>query len=386
MLAVKAYDLDGGSRPGRARGARRSGDPPAPERPRARRGDQGARATRRRTRADPPSRQGRSATCPCRRPSRESSSRRRARPRAISAASHELEAGGARRAARAARRSRDRGRRRRRRGRGALGEGGAARRCSPPRRSRPRRSIGALRDDPAWRPRLEAALAEACAVAAADGVELDAARQWAMIEACPTTSTTSAARDAAAGRRDRARRDRRLRRPRRREARRPDARARRAPRGGVVPSVVALIGARARLGARPGEECPPSRGPPAARLRDRDRAAVGGLRPDRRLDRQRADRPGRAVVRRRRPVPPPGGVLDVDVPGHRVDRVDAAAARRALRPVRDRARDEPLPRAGRHPARARAAARDARGRLDPRGRAGQAASREDVGRRRGSTA
>ena len=163
----------------------------------------------------------------------------------------------------------------------------------------------------------------------------------------PDDLTTSAARDAASGRRDRARRDRRLRRPRRREARRPDARARRAPRGGGVPSAIALIGARARLGARAREERPPARGPPAARLRDRDRAAVGGLRPHRRLDRQRADRAGRAVVRRRRPVPPAGRVLDVDVPGHRVDRVDAAAARGALRPVRDRARDEPLPGAGR---------------------------------------
>ena len=63
------------------------------------------------------------------------------------------------------------------------------------------RSIGALRDDRAWRPRLEAALAEACAVAAADGVELDAARQWAIIVGMPHDLTTSAARDAAAGRR-----------------------------------------------------------------------------------------------------------------------------------------------------------------------------------------
>ena len=63
------------------------------------------------------------------------------------------------------------------------------------------RSIGALRDDPAWRPRLEAALAEACAVAEGDGVELDAARQWAIIVGMPHDSTTSAARDAAAGRR-----------------------------------------------------------------------------------------------------------------------------------------------------------------------------------------
>ena len=63
------------------------------------------------------------------------------------------------------------------------------------------RSIGALCDDRAWRPRLETALAEACAVAAADGVELDAARQWAIIVGMPHDLTTSAARDAAAGRR-----------------------------------------------------------------------------------------------------------------------------------------------------------------------------------------
>ena len=61
-------------------------------------------------------------------------------------------------------------------------------------------SIGALRDDPAWRLRLEAALAEACAVAAGDGVELDAPRQWAIIVGMPHDLTTSAARDAAAGR------------------------------------------------------------------------------------------------------------------------------------------------------------------------------------------
>ena len=55
------------------------------------------------------------------------------------------------------------------------------------------------------------------------------------------------------------------------------------------------------------------------------------------------------------------------------------AARGALRPVRDRARDEPVPRAGRDPARARPAARDARGGLDPRRRARQAASRGRCG-------
>jgi 2-dehydropantoate 2-reductase len=61
-------------------------------------------------------------------------------------------------------------------------------------------AVGRLRSDPAWRPRLEDALAEACAVAAADGAMLDPAGQWAIIEAMPRGLTTSAARDAAAGR------------------------------------------------------------------------------------------------------------------------------------------------------------------------------------------
>jgi 2-dehydropantoate 2-reductase len=61
------------------------------------------------------------------------------------------------------------------------------------------RTVGPLRGDAAWRPRLEAALAEACAVAAADGVELDAGAQWAIIEAMPDDLSTSAARDAASG-------------------------------------------------------------------------------------------------------------------------------------------------------------------------------------------
>ena len=58
------------------------------------------------------------------------------------------------------------------------------------------RPLGELRSDP----RLRAALDEACAVAAADGVDVSAADQWAMIEAMPATLTTSAARDVAAGR------------------------------------------------------------------------------------------------------------------------------------------------------------------------------------------
>jgi 2-dehydropantoate 2-reductase len=62
------------------------------------------------------------------------------------------------------------------------------------------RPVGELRSDAAWRRRLEAALGEACAVAAADGVSLDAAAQWVIIEGMASGLTTSAARDAAAGR------------------------------------------------------------------------------------------------------------------------------------------------------------------------------------------
>jgi 2-dehydropantoate 2-reductase len=61
-------------------------------------------------------------------------------------------------------------------------------------------AVGRLRVDEAWRQRLVAALDEACAVAAADGAALDAAAQWAIIEAMPDDLTTSAARDAASGR------------------------------------------------------------------------------------------------------------------------------------------------------------------------------------------
>ena len=60
--------------------------------------------------------------------------------------------------------------------------------------------VGALRDDPAWRPRLEAALGEACAVAEADGVELDPAAQWAIVERLHAGLVPSAARDASVGR------------------------------------------------------------------------------------------------------------------------------------------------------------------------------------------
>jgi len=62
------------------------------------------------------------------------------------------------------------------------------------------RTFGGVRDDPGWRERLVRALDEAVAVAAADGVRLSAVDQWAKIEAMPSELTTSAARDAAAGR------------------------------------------------------------------------------------------------------------------------------------------------------------------------------------------
>ena len=60
--------------------------------------------------------------------------------------------------------------------------------------------VGALRDDPSWRERMRASLDEAVSAAAADGIALAADEQWGMIEAMPPELTTSAARDAAAGR------------------------------------------------------------------------------------------------------------------------------------------------------------------------------------------
>jgi 2-dehydropantoate 2-reductase len=60
--------------------------------------------------------------------------------------------------------------------------------------------VGRLRADPAWRARLGVALGEACSAARAEGVALDPAAQWAIIEAMSDALTTSTARDAAAGR------------------------------------------------------------------------------------------------------------------------------------------------------------------------------------------
>jgi 2-dehydropantoate 2-reductase len=63
------------------------------------------------------------------------------------------------------------------------------------------RTVGQLRRDNDWRPRLQEAIAEACRVAEADGVGLRASAQWEIIEDMDPATTTSAARDVAAGRR-----------------------------------------------------------------------------------------------------------------------------------------------------------------------------------------
>jgi 2-dehydropantoate 2-reductase len=62
------------------------------------------------------------------------------------------------------------------------------------------RPIGWLRASAEWRDRLRSALGEACAVAQAAGITCDPTEQWGIIEAMPELLTTSAARDAAAGR------------------------------------------------------------------------------------------------------------------------------------------------------------------------------------------
>ncbi|MGH3078510.1 MAG: ketopantoate reductase family protein [Gaiellaceae bacterium] len=63
------------------------------------------------------------------------------------------------------------------------------------------RSIGELRSDGEWRERIRHAIAEACAVAEADGVPLRVTAQWDIIDQMADETTTSAARDVAAGRR-----------------------------------------------------------------------------------------------------------------------------------------------------------------------------------------
>jgi 2-dehydropantoate 2-reductase len=61
------------------------------------------------------------------------------------------------------------------------------------------RPVGELRADPEWRPRFQEAVAEACRVAAADGVALSADAEWEIIETMPPLLTSSTARDIAAG-------------------------------------------------------------------------------------------------------------------------------------------------------------------------------------------
>jgi 2-dehydropantoate 2-reductase len=61
------------------------------------------------------------------------------------------------------------------------------------------RPVGELRTDPVWGPRFRAAIEEACAVAAADGVTLSPEAEWEIIEAMPPLLTSSTARDIAAG-------------------------------------------------------------------------------------------------------------------------------------------------------------------------------------------
>ncbi len=61
--------------------------------------------------------------------------------------------------------------------------------------------LGELREDSTWRRRLQASLAEACAVADADGVPLDPEAQWSIVERLPASLVPSAARDASVGRR-----------------------------------------------------------------------------------------------------------------------------------------------------------------------------------------
>src|SRR5919197_6528571 len=53
------------------------------------------------------------------------------------------------------------------------------------------RPIGELRTDPEWRPRLEQAIEETCAIAAAEGVPLVPAAQWEIIESMPPKLTSS---------------------------------------------------------------------------------------------------------------------------------------------------------------------------------------------------
>jgi 2-dehydropantoate 2-reductase len=65
------------------------------------------------------------------------------------------------------------------------------------------RTVGQLRSDYEWRSRLEEGVAEACAVAAADGVSLMPSAQWTRITEMDAEVTTSVARDVQNGARAR---------------------------------------------------------------------------------------------------------------------------------------------------------------------------------------
>ena len=62
------------------------------------------------------------------------------------------------------------------------------------------RELGAIRDDPEWSARLDRALAEGAAVAAADGASVDPVATRAELDALPAGSTSSLQRDVRAGR------------------------------------------------------------------------------------------------------------------------------------------------------------------------------------------
>ncbi len=62
------------------------------------------------------------------------------------------------------------------------------------------RNLGEILADPAWKTRLDSALAEARAVAMSYGAEIDAARIQGLLESSPATMRSSMAKDLAAGR------------------------------------------------------------------------------------------------------------------------------------------------------------------------------------------
>jgi len=63
------------------------------------------------------------------------------------------------------------------------------------------RALGEVRGDPVWLARFEHALVETCRVAEAEGVPVSYAEQWKIVDRMADETTTSAARDVAAGRR-----------------------------------------------------------------------------------------------------------------------------------------------------------------------------------------